>query len=323
MKHCIQFMQNVIDTQSSQSEVCSVITKLTQKLDNFDILLKGHLHDSSLQTRGLLESFTGNVAQSVAKGISTNGLPELVGVVGASEERIHANLSQIRDHLQQNTLHTKQAAEQLTSLANKFNNSSQKGKVSENLLLTALSRAFPTGEIQDMTPLPHSCDFLLRRDNFPDILFENKTYTRNVDTVEINKFISDIKRNGCSGILLSQESGIANKQHFQIDVIGNTIVVYLHHVQYDVSMIQLAVNVIDHINQSMQWQHRECENEHERVLLSEQDICAINKELAEFISNREQLIKFLKDTHKESIARVNSMKLPKLLKKMELSKLSK
>ena len=62
-----------------------------------------------------------------------------------------------------------------------------------------------------------SCDFLLKRENKPTILFENKDYSRNANPEEVKKFIRDINERNQHGIFLSQNSGITTKHNFQIE----------------------------------------------------------------------------------------------------------
>ena len=302
MKLCINFIRGTLGTlqPTNQTELESALSQLSQKVQSlkFDIncALDSHLKVNQQQTHNLLELFwTKPPAQAHAQ----------------LESVINANLGSLRENLQVTNMNTHRTLEQLTNLTNRFNNSSQKGKLSENLLMSVLTKAFPTAEIVDNTNDPHSCDFSLKRDGKGSILIENKTYTRNVDKPEIDKFLADVKRHGCSGILLSQESGIANKQNFQIEVFSGSVVLYLHNVQYDHSVIKLAVEIIDHVHETISTTAPK-RHQTDIVELTSSDIDMINKELGEFMLQRESLIKFLKESHKESIQKVNAMKLPKL-----------
>jgi hypothetical protein len=300
MKLCINFIKGINTPQpTNQSHLESALSQLAQKVQSlkFDInsALDSHLKTNQQQTHNLLELFWNR--------------PPALQSQAQLESAMNASLGQLREHVQMTNANTHRTLEQLTNLTNRFNNSSQKGKLSENLLLGVLTKAFPTAEILDNTCDPHSCDFSLKRDRAVDILIENKTYTRNVDKPEIYKFLADIKRHGCSGILLSQESGIANKRNFQIDILGGSVVLYLHNVQYDQSMIKLAVDIIDHVHETIATTDLHPTN---TVELTASDIDLMNKELGDYMTQREALLKFLKESHKESISRVNAMKLPKL-----------
>ena len=108
--------------------------------------------------------------------------------------------------------------------------------------------AFPHGNIKNQSGIAQSCDFILTRQDKPDILFENKDYINNVPHEEIKKFIRDIEYQNKHGIMLSQHSGITQKQDYQIDIHGGNIMVFVHFVKYDESKLRVAVNLIDHLD---------------------------------------------------------------------------
>ncbi|NBU34416.1 hypothetical protein EB118_11670 [bacterium] len=317
VKLCVNFLASAIPVSDVETSPAAVM-QLSQKIDtlqhNLQAYLSQHLNNSSLQTRGLLEVFSKDTLQHIAKTtvLSTNSAFQgaVSAVVVPSEQRITHSLQQLGETIHTNAVNTKSTLDQLTQLTAKFNNSSQKGRLSENLLQSVLTQVFSSAEIINTTGESHSCDFLIRRMGHADVLVENKVYTRNVDTQEINKFLADIKRHGCSGILLSQDSGIANKSHFQIDISGQSVIVYLHHVGYNPETIELAVNVIDHITQALQLYLDE--NTGTGIALTDAQVDAINKELSQFLIQKETLVKTLKETHKDIIGKVNAMKFPKI-----------
>ena len=132
---------------------------------------------------------------------------------------------------------------------NKYSlNSSYKGQAAENQLFIVLNSMFPTGEIINTTGQKSSGDFLLKRDNKPDIIFENKDYLNNVYIGEIRKFIIDIETQNKHGIFLSQKSGIASRANYQIEFHKGNILVFLHNVEYSKEKIQIAVDIIDNLS---------------------------------------------------------------------------
>ena len=87
---------------------------------------------------------------------------------------------------------------------------------------------------------------------------------------EIDKFIRDVTKNDCSGVFLSQNTGIVGKENFQIDIHNKNILIYIHCVNYDITKINLAINTIDvlydkliNIYQELAFQYRVnwCRNE--------------------------------------------------------------
>ena len=68
----------------------------------------------------------------------------------------------------------------------------------------------------------------IKRHQKKTILFENKYYSTNVQKYEVLKFIRDCDEQNCSGILLSQNTGICTKDNFQIDIQNNNVLIYIH-----------------------------------------------------------------------------------------------
>ena len=202
---------------------------------------------------------------------------------------------------------------ELRNFLDKQNNSTLKGKVSEEKLEHCLNRAFPCGSIVDKSGEPKSCDYLLERTDNGAILFENKDYTNNVPNEEVKKFIRDIEHQKKDGIMLSQHSGIANKDNYQIDVHDGQIMVFVHSVKYDESKIRVAVNLVDHLRQILD----KYKNEKEELVFSKDDMSAINKEYLAFIEQRNGLIENYKKTYKEHLKQLESFEMPSLIKLLD------
>lgn len=128
-----------------------------------------------------------------------------------------------------------------------YNNSAIKGKISEDILYNILIEMFPSCNIEKNAGgvASNSGDFILSFDNDLNILIENKLYTNNVNTKEVQKFKDDVKKCKMCGIMLSQKSGIANISDFCIEMdIDNNILIYLHNVEYSKDKILLSINII-------------------------------------------------------------------------------
>jgi hypothetical protein len=164
-----------------------------------------------------------------------------------SEERTTTHMGQIRDkltetHSTQSSLNT-----DLSAFLNKYKyQSSAKGAVSENHLMTLLQKMYPSDEVLDVGKQASTCDIRLnRRDaNQATILFENKDYAQTVPTLEIEKFERDVEAQGQHGIFLSQSTGITYKNNFQIDIKRNLIHVYIPNCEYSAEKIQIGVDMI-------------------------------------------------------------------------------
>jgi hypothetical protein len=167
-------------------------------------------------------------------------------------------------------------------------NSSIKGKTSENILEILLSKKFPTYIIDRTSSESHSGDFILKDNNKPDVLIENKDYEKNVNTDEIIKFHRDIKENNICGILVSQNSGISCKHNFEIEIVNNNILMYIHNCNYDMDKINFALDIIyslyDYVNKN---------KNNNKNYINDETFQNIQKEYLEFIKNRNDIINSL------------------------------
>lgn len=141
----------------------------------------------------------------------------------------------------------------LSSINENFsNNSSKKGQVAETVLLNVLTESFPDTEVVDTSHQANSGDIQLIRDNKPIILIDSKNFgSKTVPKRDLDKFYNDIQQNNCSGILCNAFGGIANKQHFEIDIVDKNILVFVHSHQFDSNTFRLATNIIYNMHQEL------------------------------------------------------------------------
>ena len=195
----------------------------------------------------------------------------------------------------------------LHNLFEKQKNSTLKGKESEEKLESCLNNAFPHGEIICQSGQPQCCDYLLKRQDKPDILFENKDYNNNVPHEEIKKFIRDVEYQKKHSILLSQHSGVTQKTNYQIDIHDGNIMIYIHYVNYEPNKIQIAVNLIDHLYKLL-----EKHNNNNELHISMDELSEINKEYLTFIGQKKSLIETTKKMHKDQLKALEDFEMPKL-----------
>jgi hypothetical protein len=231
--------------------------------------------------------------------------------LSASEERIQSNLLAIKEN--NLTTHTKNAAtmDELSTYLKKFNNSSIKGMIGETELENVLTQMFPSGEVVNTSGTKASCDFLLRRSNKPNIMLENKVYHRNVDPLEVDKFIRDVDEMKTNAVFLSQYSGISRKNNFQIDLHKGCVLVYIHNVEYSREKIQMAIDIIDNLSERIQ--ELDSEEEHENII-SKALLDEINQEYIEFNRQRDEIILSSKDYQKRLISQLENLKINALNK---------
>ena len=141
----------------------------------------------------------------------------------------------------------------LSSINENFsNNSAKKGQVAETVLFNVLTEAFSDTEIVDTSHIANSGDIQMIKDEKPVILIDSKNFgSKTVPKRDLDKFYTDIQQNNCSGILCNSFGGIANKQHFEIDIVDKNIIVFIHNHQFDSGVFRLATNIIYNMHQEL------------------------------------------------------------------------
>ena len=228
----------------------------------------------------------------------------------ASEQRIQSNIEIIKDSTL--TTQSKNAAtmDDLSLYLKKFNNSSFKGSIGETELQALLNKMFPSAEIINSSGTKACGDFMMERENKPNIMFENKVYERNVTPDEVQKFIRDVDEIKTHAIFLSQNSGISRKKNFQVDIHKGLIMIYIHNAQYSPDKIQLAVDIIDNLSDRI----KDLDVENDENVISKSLLDEINTEFIEFNKQRDEIILTSKDFQKKLIGQLENLKMNALTK---------
>lgn len=274
----------------------------------------------SEETKKMLENI--NQENSLQSFISTfenkynnmmqNIQQPLFTYITSSEERITQNLNNIKDTTSNSIVSQGKIFNELGEFLNKYKGSSNKGKYGEQNLYNNLNMLYSTAEIKNTSGMKASGDFIMKRNEKPTILFENKEYEHNVNKDEVIKFIRDIDVQNMNGVFLSQYSGISFKDNFQIDVHKGNVLVYIHNTEYSPEKIKIAVDIIDSLSVKIQELNIDEHNNISKEMLDD-----INEEYQNFINQRELLITVLKDFQKKMTSQIESLKLPALEKYLE------
>ena len=153
------------------------------------------------------------------------------------------NLNNIRNHYEEKL-------EKFIVITNKSEeNSSIKGKISENAMFNDLNILFPQNNIEDTHKESGRGDFIMTNTDSNKFMLENKDYAKNVPKKEIDKFKRDLENNAdvCAGVLMSNASGICNKPDFHIEPVGKKLAIYLHNTNKDVNKIRIGVDILSAI----------------------------------------------------------------------------
>ena len=192
----------------------------------------------------------------------------------------------------------------------KMENSSSKGKMSENIVLNILRGLFPSAEVEYVGSQKESGDIMIHRKDKQKILVENKCYeSRQVTSDQVKKFIHDIDTQNCSGLFLSQEGGIANKENFEINIHNRNVLLYIHNVNYDPEIIKIAIDIIDSFKSKLDEITLT-----EDYSISNDTLEEINKEYQLFVEQKISQLKMVKDFSQKMIKSIEDVQLPSLEK---------
>jgi len=259
----------------------------------------------------VLESFVIKIDDKFSKTL-VNSQGVLNSMVSSSEQRITSKMSEIKDITATNSTIQQQVHTNLNEMLKKFENSSAKGRISENLLLNVIQTLYPIAEINTVAGTKESGDISLVRRDKPTILFENKNYDINVGKSEIEKFYRDIDVQNCHGILLSQKTAIVNKNNFEIEIYNGNVVVFLHNVNYDADKIRTAVDIIDHFQQVLIETNENGEDDAEKMEIGKEKLEEINAEFNAFVLNKLNHIKTIKEYNQKILTQAENFKMPSL-----------
>lgn len=228
---------------------------------------------------------------------------------------IHTNneqISQKLNSLSDDKLTISKTMNELNTYLNKFNNSSQyKGNISEVKLAEVLHKLYKNATITDSRREKSSGDFILERENKNTILIENKFYeNQHVPIDETNKFLRDCKSQNMNGLMISQHTGIAKKDNFEIDINEGNVLLYITFVDYNPDIIETAINMIDNLSDKIQ----ELDNMKETngFIIDKDTLDKINKEYQAFLTNKTLLSNTLKTEHKKLITEIEKLALPNI-----------
>jgi hypothetical protein len=232
--------------------------------------------------------------------------------VSISEDRVKYNIDELKTlSIINQDIQTKLNTDLNLFLNQYKNNSSKKGEYGEYLLETILVSLFPSCEILNTTGQTGSGDFILNRpDNKVKILFENKNYDNcNVPKRDVEKFIRDCENQNCSGVMMSQFSGIALKKNFEIDINNQNVLIYVQNMQNDPDKIIIACTLIDTITSILKKINCDTGN---AINITNNQLKIINDQYHNFIAKRESVINLLNENNKNVISTIKELEFSEL-----------
>lgn len=152
-----------------------------------------------------------------------------------------------RDYYQKQIDDLREKLDEKTSI---YSNSSKRGAEGENNIETVLNDLFEKATITNVHTQMRSGDMRIELNGI-QILFENKNFTSNVPKRDIDKFVRDVQESDVHcGIMCSENTGIANKDDLQIEIVEGKPLIYLHKTKTNVDKIKIAILILVNILQN-------------------------------------------------------------------------
>lgn len=233
-------------------------------------------------------------------------------VLTATHERMDSSFKEIKTTQEHQFTNVKELTvlnqQSVSDLLKKMDNSSFKGKISENLVFHILQTLYPSGSIEFVGTTKETGDFILERNGKFKILIENKNWESNVPKDEVEKFMRDTASQKCCGVFLSQHTGIANKENYEINVHDGNVLIYVHHVNNDSEKIKLAIDIVDHFKERLD----EMDQGNEVDTIQKEILDKINEEYQLHISQKTMIQKTIKDFQVKLCKQIDDIHIPSL-----------
>jgi hypothetical protein len=174
---------------------------------------------------------------------------------------------------------------------------------------------FPSAEVEYVGSQKESGDIMIHRKDRQKILVENKCYeSKSVGSDQVKKFIHDVDTQNCSGLFLSQEGGIVNKDNFEINIHNRNVLLYIHNVNYDPEIIKIAIDIIDSFKSKL-----DEITTTDDYSISKDTLDDINNEYQIFVEQKLIQLKMIKEFSQKITKSIEDLQLP-ILDKLLSSK---
>ena len=290
-----------------QIQIKESLKELHNSITNDTYKLSENVNNKDAQT-----DFLNNIENKISNVIHNIQQP-LYSTLSASEERLSTSINNLKETTLTTVSKQDKLFGELEGFLGKYKSSTHKGKVGEEQLCSLLNSIYNNAEITNTTWQKAAGDFLVKRLDKPDIMIENKEYNYNIPKEEISKFIRDIEALNMSGIFISQHSGIAFKQNFQIDINNGNILIYIQNCNYDSDKVRLAFDIIDNLSNKL----KDININDENINISKDIIDGINEDYRSFITNKETLHTILRDFTKKMNTQIDDLSMPNLDRYLE------
>jgi hypothetical protein len=223
-----------------------------------------------------------------------------------------ANLGVIKELSCANQQITCALTQSVSEVLKKMENSSAKGKISENILFNTLVFLYPCAQIDSVGTTKETGDIIITRKDRPRILVENKNWDKNVVQEEVKKFLHDVEQQNCCGLFLAQNYGIANKEDFEINVHNGNVLVYIHQAKNDPDKIKIAISIIDHFKMRLDQLNDKSSSAANVETICKERLDNINQEYQAFVTQKLAMIRHVRDFQSRLCKMIEDVRLPSL-----------
>ena len=294
------------DIQNHIQSLHTTITNETNKIITSSIDKKAidEMIDNVTKTIGIYQAST---------------LSHLTTHLTSSESRIENKLveaqrkiNEIKEMSSANISSSQLLQTNVTDMLKKFEKSNTKGAVSECVVYNILLSLFPCAQVDHVGgEQKETGDIMIIRDDKPKILIENKDHAScNVPRSDVDKFIRDCEIQNCSGIMFAQHRGISNKKNFELNINNGNVLLYVHEVNFDREKIKMAIDVVEHFKTKLD----ETFNNDADCVIDKDVLIEINRDFTNYVSQKHNMMKLLKDFTDKMGSSINELKLPALEK---------
>ena len=233
----------------------------------------------------------------------------ILSSITASEDRITNNVNSVKDNIANTEETNKNMFHNMSSILN-GEKSNPHNNLTNNHFVSFLTKSFASADISSKLFGMNSPTTVMKRIRKPDILIQNYELDTNVSSDEMASFVNVLSDENKCGILISQYSGISNKNDYQIEFHDNNVIIFVHNSEYSNHKIEAAVNIIDHLYLKLHQFNKTGINDD--FTIPKDILETINNEYQMFMTQKLSVIDVLKESQKKVIAQIDEIKFPSL-----------
>jgi len=235
--------------------------------------------------------------------------------ISNSEERINNNINTIKENHNNNQNTHQKIVNELNDIINRFYNDDRnksQQNYTEKQLSKVLNKMYNSAEILlQNTGLSNdttSSSILMKRMRKTNVFIQSRDEPENINIDDVNTFLSYCEEHNYNGIFLSQSSGISSKKNYQIEFHNNSIIVYVHNVEYSPTKIEAAIDIIDNLSMKL----RQFKTADDDCTVPKDILDTINNEYQLFLSQKNALFEVFKESQKKVFAQIDEIRFPSL-----------